>query len=243
MSYQGQPAGYGLNGNKIFTNVAKPILANVQFTVNAADSGGLGVTSVKSNGHIANVFMHTSQTPGANNGFTNPNPAAGFVLVQMKNNFNIFLKADCGVISPNSGSAVKIDNSALTVGQVYTITTLGNATAAKWSAIGVPDGVTPAVGVSFVAKTNGGAGNTLTSRVQAPSVSGALDLEVVGNPNVMTNTNVPSYAGQWIMMQFLAPTLSTGAYVSPMIPTAPTDGSIVNMQLWFDGSSVTVDGL
>jgi hypothetical protein len=72
------------------------------------------------------------------------------------------------VLAPNSGADVKIDNSAMTAGQLYTITTLGNATAAKWTAIGVPAGVTPAVGVSFIALTNGGAGNVLTSKVQVP---------------------------------------------------------------------------
>lgn len=240
MAYSGVPAGFGLNGKSIYTNIAKPMAVELQFTVNSADAGGLGITSLKSNGYVNNVFMFTSQTPGANNGFTNPNPAAGYVLFQLKNNFNYFVSGIQGFISKNSGSDVKIDNSAMTVGQVYTITTLGNATAAKWAAIGVPAGVTPAVGVSFVAASNGGSGNTLTSRVQVPSVSGVGHLEIVGNPNKMVNSNLATNAGQWVFAQFVGATSSS---VTTPIAVAPADGTQVFVRLLFDGSSVTIDGL
>lgn len=233
--------GFGLNGKALYTNITKPIVINAKFTVTATN--GLGVTSLKSNGYVNNVFMHTSTTPTENNGYTNPNPAVGFAWVQLKQNFNVYIGAQASILSPNSGSDVKIDNSAMTAGQVYVITTLGNATLAKWQAIGVPVGITPAVGVSFVALSNGGAGNVLTSRVQVPSVSGVQIVEVIGNANTMVNSNIASNSGQWVMLQFLAPTISTGAYVSPMIPTAPAAGSIVSLQLVFDGSTVSIDGL
>jgi hypothetical protein len=232
--------GFGLNGKSIYGNIAKPTFINLQFVVNAADTGGLGITGLKSNGYVNNVFMHTSQTPGINNGVTNPNPAVGFALIQLKQNLNVFIQGVNGFISQNSGSDVKIDNSAMTAGQVYTITTLGNATAAKWTAIGVPTGVTAAAGVSFVAASNGGAGNVLTSRVQVPGVSTITSMEVVGNPNVMVNTNIASNAGQWVFVQFLG---ATDASTTTLIPKAPTDLAKVTMCLYFDGSSVTVDGL
>lgn len=240
MSYGGQPAGFGLNGKSLYTNVAKPCEVNLQFTV--TPTNGLGVTSVKSNGYVNNVFMHTSTTPAANNGFTNPNPLAGFAWIQLKNNFNQFLSVVEGIVSPNSGSDVKVDNSALTVGQAYVITTLGDTTAAQWLTLGVPAGVTPAVGVSFIALLVGVAGeaNTSTSRVQVPSVSGISCVEVVGSTNTMVNSAVSSNAGQWVLVQFLA---DTSASVTTKIPTAPAAGSIVCMRLLFDGSSVSIDGL
>lgn len=308
MSYVGTPAGFGLNGKSIYTNVAKPMLVNMQFVV--TPTNGLGVTSLRSNGYVNNVFMHTSTTPASNNGFLNPNPLAGYAWIQLKNNFNYFLAGHAGFVSKNSGSDVKIDNSAMTTGQPYVITTLGNATLAKWQAIGVPVGVTPAVGVSFIALSNGGAGNTLTSRVQVPSVSGISAVEVIGTTNTMVNSNTGSNAGQWVMVQFLAPSIAsvlTGsalgththdlkiiggqaasttndvavytdvlgkeqaadatilgadsatkggvvaasagtpagsiANTTSFAVTAPATGSIVYMQLMFDGSSVTVDGL
>lgn len=258
--------GYGINGKSYYTNVCGPRVTHCTFTVAAADSGGLGITGLKSNGFVRNVFMHTSQTPGANDGVTNPNPAAGFVYVQFKNNFNYYLADFMTLTSPNSGSAVKIDNSALTVGQVYTITTLGNATAAKWTAIGVPAGVTPAVGVSFVAATNGGTGNTLTSRVQAPSVSGVSSIETVGNPLTMiANSNIAANGGAQMFLQFVAGTIAVtsgtagnavtlnggntleatggGTVAVTYAVTNPTDGTIVGLSFYHDGSSVTVDGL
>ncbi len=240
MSYVGTPAGFGLNGKSLYTNVAKPMEVNLQFTV--TPTNGLGVTSVKSNGYVNNVFMHTSTTATAHNGFTNPNPLAGYAWVQLKNNFNQFLSALEGTVSPNSGSDVKVDNSAMTVGQVYVITTLGDLTTAQWVTLGVPVGVTPAVGVSFVALLVGVAGeaNTSTSKVQVPSNSGISHIEVVGTTNTMVNSSVNSNAGQWVMVQFLAATSSS---VTTYLPTAPTAGSIVYMRLLFDGSSVTIDGL
>lgn len=237
MAINGIPQ-FGINGKSLYSNVAKPMEVNLQFTVAVAN--GLGITSLKSNGYVNNVFLHTSGAPTANNGYTNPNPSAGLFMIQLKNNFNAFLGMSASILSPNSGSDVKIDNSAMTAGQIYTITTLGNATLAKWQAIGVPAGVTPAVGVSFVALSNGGAGNTLTSRVQVPATSGIYKIEMIGSPQTMVNSSIVSNTGQVLFGQFLGP---TGAALTAMIPVNPVDGSIVNMKLLFDGSMVTIDGL
>lgn len=207
--------GFGINGKSYYTNVCKPSIVHCSYVVAAADAGGLGITSLKSNGYVRNVFMHTSQTPGSNDGATNPNPLSGFAVVQFKNNFNVYLNTLSGYISSTTGS-IKIDNSAMTAGQVYVITTLGNATAAKWTAIGVPAGVTAAVGVSFVALTNGGAGNTLTSRVSTPTVSGISSIEVIGTPSTMiANSNIASNGGAYLFLQFLAPT-GSGTISAPV---------------------------
>ncbi len=253
--------GFGLNGKSYYTNVAKPQDIALQFTVTATN--GLGVTSVKSNGYVRNVFMHTSTTPAANNGYTNPNPANGIVMIQMRNNFNAFLGAIASVTS-TSQTDTKIDNSALVAGNVYVITTLGNATAAKWLAIGVPVGVTPAVGVAFVALNNGGAGNTLTSRVQVPNQSNISNIEFFGNPIATSNSNVNSNSGQYLLAQCMSPVIAVATGTSGDAVTnnagvlnssggqdvaatltlaAPTAGSLINMSLFFDASSVTVDGL
>lgn len=214
------PRGFGLNGKSYYTNVSKPQDVNLTFTV--AATNGLGITSLKSNGYVRNVFMHTSTTPTANDGYTNPNPAAGYALVQFQNNFNYYLSNFVSINSPNSGSDVKIDNSALTIGRAYTITTLGNSTAAAWAAIGVPVGVTPAVGVSFIATAVGAGANTSTSRVQAPSVSGVYAVEAVGNPNMSYTSNIGSNGGAWAMLQFLAPVFTAGAYTPAGTVSAPT---------------------
>lgn len=202
------PRGFGLNGKSYYTNVTKPQDVNLTFTV--TPTNGLGVTSLKSNGYVRNVFMHTSTTPTANDGYTNPNPAAGFAAIQFKNNFNYYLSGYAQFQAPNTGS-IKVDNSALTAGQVYVITTLGDATAATWLAIGVPPGVTPAVGVSFVALTVGAGANSSTSRVSTPSTSGIYAVEVVGTPNTMYTTGIASNGGAWMLVQFMKPTFTGSA--------------------------------
>jgi hypothetical protein len=287
--------GFGLNGKSIYMNVAKPMVVECSFSVDSTNASGL--TSLKSNGYIQQIYMHSS-APSA----TNPNPANGIMQVQFKNNFNKFLGVDASVVSA-SQTSTKIDNSALVVGQVYVISTLGNATLAKWQAIGVPVGVTPAVGVAFIALTDGGAGNVLTSRVMVPNVSGIACVEVFGNSDVMTSANIAANNGQYLFAQFLAPSFTGSAlashnhnliikggqipsttndvatYAGPvlgkeeaadvtilgansaasggvvgasagtpagtmsLIPAAPVDGSIVKLAFWFDGSTVTVDGL
>ena len=60
-----------------------------------------------------------------------------------------------------------------------------------------------------------------------------------------TNSSIAANAGEWLIAQFLGPTISTGAYVAPFIPTAPANGSVWGggMTFLFDQSSVTVDGL
>lgn len=212
--------GYGLNGKSYYTNVETPQDTNLQFTV--TPTNGLGVTSVKSNGYVRNVFMHTSTTPTANDGYTNPNPANGYAVVQFTNPFNYYLNGYTQFIAPSTGS-IKVDNSALTAGTVYTISTLGNASAATWTAIGVPNGVTPAVGVSFVALTVGAGANTSTSRVSTSSTSGIFGVEVIGLPNTMISpANNAVNGGAWLLLQFMGSTFTAGAYTPAGTNSAPT---------------------
>lgn len=281
------------NKGLIYSNIVKPVKIDLSFVV--AATNGLGVTSLKSNGYVNNVFMHTSTTPAANNGYTNPNPANGIAIIQLRNNFNAYLGSTWSVTSTMQTST-KIDNSNMTAGLIYVISIVGDATLAKWQSIGLPVGVTPAVGVAFVAITVGAGSNVLTSRVQVPSQSGVDSVEFFGNPILTSNSNVNSNSGQYLLAQFMANSFTAGAYTpagtisagtilvaagtsgdavtnnagvlnstggqdltvetqtftgaagsltgtSVLALAAPTAGSLVNMSLWFDGSSVTVDGL
>lgn len=225
------------NAGHFYSNIAKPVKLDLQFVV--TPTNGLGITSLKSNGYVNNVFMHTSTTPATNNGFTNPNPAVGYALIQLRNNFNAFLGSSVTFTS-TSATATKIDNAALTIGNPYVISTLGNASLATWQGVGLPVGVTPAVGVAFIATAVGGSGNTLTSRVMVPSISTIDAVEMFGNPILTANSNIMANSGEYLIAQFLA---STSSSVTTLIATAPAVGTTVNMSLFFDASSVTVDGL
>lgn len=308
--------------------------------------------------------MHTSASPGSNDGYLNPNPAAGYALIQMKNNYDYYLGGFSGFVSPTTGSTKVINGSALTVGNPYIIATVGavpkfaftiapvadvsgslagkyftmsdgfsnnyvvwfsvsgvgsapsltgplngytavqqsistgasaatigaalvvtigalnnsnsftasgtttvtvtnkltnslspypvdvntgftitvtvtKTLTADWQHVGVPPGLTPAVGLSFIATTTGGA--TGSGTVISPGVSGITSVEVIGDPNTsINNASIASNGGAWLLVQFLA---ATDASTTTLIATAPAAGSVVGMSFFFDGSSVTIDGL
>lgn len=212
--------GFGLNGRSFYTNIAKPMAVNMTFTV--TPTNGLGITSLKSNGYVRNVFMHTSTTPTANDGYTNPNPASGYALIQLTNPFNRYIGMTSSLVSATTTST-KIDNSALTVGQAYVITTLGDASLAKWQSVGVPVGITPAVGVSFIATAVGTGSNVLTSRVQVPTSSGISAVEVVGDPNTMlAPSNIASNGGAFLVVQFLGEVATIASYTPAGTINTPT---------------------
>lgn len=356
------------NKGLYYSNIVKPIKIDCNFVIDSTNGNGLGIRSLKSNGYIENVFMHTSATPGSGTGgFLNPNPAAGYALIQLKNNFNYYLGGFSGFVSPTTGSPIAISGSGLTANKAYFVATVGavpdpsftvttvadvskslaskyflasdalsnnyvfynvvsgtgtppalvgalanyvavpvafatNATnsavatavgtamaavnggnswtaspstnvvtvtstananltfvplpnaatsgfaisavtytslAADWQHVGYPVGFTPAVGGAFIAKTTGGALGTGTAI--AAGVSGIECTEVVGDPNqTLNNSSIATNSGAQIIVQFLGATSSS---VTTLIPTAPANGSVAGMSFFFDGSSVTVDGL
>lgn len=103
-----------------------------------------------------------------------------------------------------------------------------------WQHVGVPAGVVPAIGVSFIATATGySTGGASTGLVKAVGVSGIMTVETIGNANLSLSPipmgGSPNVGG-WVLIQFLTATNSAGDYVAPMVPTAPTDESLVKMQ-------------
>ncbi len=125
----------------------------------------------------------------------------------------------------------------------------------NWQTVGLPVGVTPSLGASFIAKAVGQASNgASTGLVKAVGVSGVSSMEVIGNPNQSLGP-IPMggspHVGGWILVQFLgqssAFTYNSGAPESSTIATtmakvAPTAASIVNMSFYVESSSVTISG-
>jgi hypothetical protein len=219
------------NGGNFGSNLSQPIKIDCNFVVDHANGNGLGIRSLKSNGWIRNVFMNTSATPGANNGATNPNPIAGFALIQFKQNFNIYLGGFSGFVSPPTGST-----TSTTAGHAYIIHTLGTTTLAQWNAAGLPAGLTPSVNQSFIATATASLGGT--GSVYVPSISGITSVEIVGDPNQsVANSNIAVNGGAYILAQFLAPTSTS---TTTLVATAPTDNSVVSMSFFFDQSSADV---
>jgi hypothetical protein len=116
----------GNNGGRLFSFASQPVLIDCNFVVDSTNGNGLGVRSIKGQG-IRNIFMHTTATPGTHRGYTNPNPAPGFALVQLDGNYNRYLGGFSGFVSPVTGSALGISASAsaLTVHNPYIIASVG----------------------------------------------------------------------------------------------------------------------
>lgn len=210
--------GFGLNGKSFYTNVTKPLYVWCNFIVDHTNGNGLGVRSVKSNGYVESVFMNTNQTAGKINGFTNPNPAAGYALIRFKNNFNYYLGGFSGQIVPTTSNST----TSTIAGDVYVITSVGTTTLAQWQAAGLLPGLVPTVGQSFIAIATGALGGTGT--VGLPGVLTSPMVSVVGDPNTsLNNSNIATNAGAQLLVQFS--TLAASGTVSALTFTGSALGT------------------
>jgi hypothetical protein len=218
--------GKGQNGGHYYSNITQPVELDCNFTVDSTNGNGLGVRSIKSNGYIQNVFMHTTATPGMGlGGQLNPNPAAGYILVQFKNNFNYYLGGYNGLIPPLASTGL----TSTTIGSPVVITSLGTTSLAQWQAAGLPKGLTPTVGQSFVPIATGALGGTGT--VGAPGVPLINQICVVGDPNgSIANSSIAANGGAYVLLQCLG----------DLAVAAPANNSVIALTFKFDCSSVSI---
>lgn len=193
---------------------------SASFVVAPADAGGLGLTGLVASPGISKVFMHTSATPATGN----PNPPAGYVLVQFAQAFQSFLQATGTIVAPNSGTPINV-TSGLSANGVYVIQTLGTTTAAQWQTLGLPANVVPAVGQAFVAITASAGSGTGTVEAILATGSGLSHIEAVGNPSAGL---VTSSLGGSLMLVCLGATSSS---VTTLLPLAPTVGSTIRLAI------------
>lgn len=188
------------------------------FVVDSANGNGLGLRSLKSNG-IAKAFMHTSATPLAGN----PNPAVGYILVQLASGYAGYVSGTSGFVSPISGTPINV-TTGVTAGLAYIIASVGTTTPAQWQVLGLPVGVTPAVGASFIAIATTTATGTGVIEVPLATGAGSLVIDVIGDPNA---SSLPTDgSGAWILCRCLAAT-SSGSTV--LVAAAPADGTVIGL--------------
>ena len=229
------------NGGKIYAMETRPILVSCNFVVDSTNGNGLGIRSLKGP-LVQNVFMHTSATPGAGNSnpatpnvtVTNPNPATGYIVIQLQDNYARSLSGFNSIVSPTSGSSLLVASAGLTVGQPYTITTVGTTTAAQWAALGLPKGVIPNVGASFVATATSTSG---TGAVMVPAAAGSavMSIETVGDPN-QTISPTPS-ASQGFGAQIICAVRNVSGSIA-----APANNSVISLSFYLSDSSVSIQG-
>lgn len=207
---------------------------DVNFVVDSTNGNGLGIRSLKGPGYstaagvpgVSNVFMHTSTTPAGGN----PNPAAGLIVVQFAKNYSAYIGGYSGAVSPLTGSALTLSagGGAIVAGNAYVIVSLGTTTtAANFVTAGLPVGNVAAVGAAFIATAAAATGTGLgNAQVQAVGVSGVMSFEIMGDANQTLNGT----SGSQLILQCLAPTVSGSAYQTPMLPTAPANGSVIGLR-------------
>lgn len=129
----------GFNGGRQYSYLNRPVLIDCNFIVDSTNGNGLGIRSLKGSG-VQNVFMNTSSTPGLGaNGVLNPNPAAGYAVIQLANNYNRYCGGYSGFVAPVAGSNIAINATALTIGTPYVITSVGAGSAGTVTVAPVAD--------------------------------------------------------------------------------------------------------
>jgi hypothetical protein len=213
------------SGGKIYSMHTMPVLIDCNFVVD--DSNAIGITSLKGP-TVAVVNMHSvAATPSG------LNPAAGTIIVQLQDNYNLLYSMQSSIHSPLSGSSLLVASAGLTVGVAYAITILGTTSVAQWHALGVPAGVTPAVGVSFIALATSATG-TGAVQTSATAGSGVATIELL-KPSLTLAPNrllQPATGAQFI--------LQCRDYAGAIV--APAAGSKISVQFYLSNSSVIVQG-
>lgn len=215
-----------INRGHFYVPHVRPILVDCNFVVTPTDP--TGITSLKGQG-VQNVFMHTSTTPGAGpNGFVNPNPANGIIMVQLADNFYKLYQLEASFHAPNGAATTSSVANVINV-----ITVLGTATLAQWQAVGLPPGITPAVGVSFIATSAAVIGGSAQTAIVAAAGAGVDHIEHTGGLNLapIPHGGSPHVGGF----------LYCSAYKNTVL-TAPATGTVIRLSMYMSQSSVVVSG-
>lgn len=153
--------------------------------------------------------------------------AVGTYRIQLQDNYASVLGVDHKMTAPVAGASVAA--TAMVAATMYQITALGST---NFNSYGVPSGITPAVGVAFLA-TGAGTGS---GTVKAIGNSGIAAVEMVGVPNTMIqNQPFQAQLGGFITIQCLGATSSS---VTTLIPADPASGSTMYLKILLNNSAV-----
>ena len=254
---QGQRSLKGEGISNVWLNTSASLTGTVATTANAITSisggtssltigmevqgtgipAGTTITAITSSSAVA-----ISQTPTGNHASEsityqapgNPNPAAGYIVVQLSDNYFRYFTGFSGFGSPVSGTPILV-TTGTTAGLAYTIVSVGTTSVAQWQKLGLPVGIVPAVGVSFIATATTTA--TGTGAIEVPLATGAgIDhIEVVGDPNQTINN--PGYTNGIRNKPFV----TLACYKNGAL-TAPANGTPISLVTYVSNSSNTVKG-
>lgn len=160
--------------------------------------------------------------------------AAGIYQVNLLDSYSKFLSILCEIDSPNSGSDILVASAGTTSGTTYVITLVGTTTTAGWVTLGLPVGITPAVGVAFKSTATTTASGTGVVQVQAAAGSTISHIEVIGNGSTTVNVTGIGAANPYIIFQCLA---ATNSSTTTFVATDPASGSSLRLTLLLSDAS------
>lgn len=216
---------------------SRPVQLDCNFIVNPLEPAG--VMDLKGPG-IEAVYM-ASLAPSA----SNPNPANGYIVVKLQDNYNKYYFGGAQFNVPSEGAAINVDalGAALTPGQVYLIEDVGTTTEAEWNTIGLPIGTTPSQYVPFVALATGAGAGTGTVKIPFAAGSGLSHIELIGDVDKTIQSAAPVIAGlqsgSYMIFQCLG---ATAAGDTTLIATAPAPGTRIELSFVLSNSRITVQG-
>ena len=186
------------------------------FIVDSTNGNGLGIRSLK--GPCSEVTMHTSATPASNS----RNPAAGYIHVKLSSQFYGYVGGYSGFVTPVSGTPINV-TTGVTIHQPYIIASVGTTTPANWTTLGVPAGLTPTAGQSFIALATASVPGTGIIEAPLASGSGVYYIDMIGDPNQMPTAT----GGADLLMRVMGPTSTSNP--TP-VATAPADGTVIGLR-------------
>lgn len=198
----------------MYSKHGKPVMLDVKVPIGATGAvgtlvGGAGIASVARN-------------------------AAGIYQVNLIDSYAKFLGLKVDIQSPNSGSSILVASAGTVSGTTYVITIVGTTTTAGWQTLGLPVGVTPAVGVAFKSTATTTATGTGAVQVQAAVGSTIGSCEVIGNPTTTINVTGIGAANPYFIFQTLA---ATNSSTTTLVATDPASGSSLDLLIYLSDAS------
>ncbi len=195
--------------NKLYTPQVMPVLLNAQITIGAS-----GAVASSSAPYISSITRL----------------AAGKYRIKLDDNYNGFLNAMASIVAPSTGSAVA--SGSLVTGTAYRITVVGTT---NWQTAGLPEGLTPAVGMSFVATATSAGTGTAT----AIGASNILSIQLMDDGDNLAPSQSVSQTSKGGYISFIT-LAATAADNVALIPADPTSGTIISLSIYLSNSSVVV---
>lgn len=206
------------SAGKFYSMHTMPVFVDCNFIVDSTNGNGLGIRSL-TGPTVKAVYMHTSASPAVGN----PNPAAGGIIVQLQDNYNRYLAGFSGQVSPVGTSSTSSVAHAPSL-----ISVLGTATLAQWQAVGLPQGLVPAVGLAFVPTSSAVIGGSAQLAQVAATGSGIDHIEIVGDPNQsIAPIGTVNQGASFLMNCFLNNAIAQ-----------PADGTVISLSFILNNSSV-----